>query len=79
MIKNLIKQIVNNDSKYNIANLIIMKTSNNLYIAFLDSYNLFALYSFFHIFTFENIKYINLFSIHFNYREDDNLNLKANI
>ena len=78
LIKNLIKNIKNNQSKKTIGKLIIIKFSNDLYFAFLDSRALFTLYGFFCFFTIDEIKYTCRFSKFFNWF-DDGLNAWANV
>ena len=78
LIKNLIKNIKNNQSKKTIGKLIIIKFSNDLYFAFLDSRALFTLYGFFCFFTIDEIKYTCRFSKFFNCC-DDGLNAWANV
>ena len=78
LIKNLIKNINNNKSKKTIAKLIIIKFSNDLYFAFLDSYNLFILYGFICFFTSEEIKYGQRFSKFFNCY-DNGINTISNV
>ena len=78
LIKNLIKNIKNNQSKKTIGKLIIIKFSNDLYFAFLDSRALFTLYGFFCFFTIDEIKYTCRFSKFFNCF-DDGLNAWANV
>ena len=78
LIKNLVKNIKNNQSKKTIGKLIIIKFSNDLYFAFLDSRALFTLYGFFCFFTIDEIKYTCRFSKFFNWF-DDGLNAWANV
>ena len=78
LIKNLIKNMKNNESKKTIAQLIIIKFSNDLYFAFLDSYSLFLLYGFICFFTSKEIKYGQRFSKFFNCY-DNGLNTIANV
>ena len=78
LIKNLLKNIKNNQSKKTIGKLIIIKFSNDLYFAFLDSRALFTLYGFFCFFTIDGIKYTCRFSKFFNWF-DDGLNAWANV
>ena len=78
LIKNLIKNIKNNQSKKTLGKLIIIKFSNDLYFAFLDSRALFTLYGFFCFFTIDEIKYTCRFSKFFNWF-DDGLNAWANV
>ena len=78
LIKNLVKNIKNNQSKKTIGKLIIIKFSNDLYFAFLDSRALFTLYGFFCFFTIDEIKYTCRFSKFFNLF-DDGLNAWANV
>ena len=78
LVKNLIKNIKNNESKKTIGKLIIIKFSNDLYFAFLDSRALFTLYGFFCFFTIDEIKYTCRFSKFFNWF-DDGLNAWANV
>ena len=70
-INKLCKKIKNNESKSTIANLIIIKTSDNVYIAFLDSMSLFMLYSLLFFFTKDDIIYVNPFGIHLDFKNDD--------
>ena len=78
LIKNLVKNIKNNQSKKTIGKLIIIKFSNDLYFAFLDSRALFTLYGFFCFFTIDEIKYTCRFRKFFNWF-DDGLNAWANV
>ena len=78
LIKNLIKNIKNNESKKTIGKLIIIKFSNDLYFAFLDSRDIFTLYGFFCFFTNDEIEYTCRFSKFFNYYEDG-FNTFANV
>jgi len=78
LIKNLIKNINNNESKKTIGKLIIIKFSNDLYFAFLDSRAIFILYGFFCFFTIDEIKYTCRFSKFFKWF-DNGLNTMANV
>ena len=78
LIKNIVKNIKNNKSKKTIGKLIIIKFSNDLYFAFLDSRALFVLYGFFCFFTIDEIKYTCRFSKFFNCY-DDGINAMANV
>ena len=78
LIKNLIKNIKNNESKKTIGRLLIIKFSNDLNFVFLDTYNLFLLYGFICFFTSEEIKYGRRFSKFFNCY-DNGLNTTANV
>ena len=70
-INKLVKNIKNNKSKDTIANLIIIKTSDDVYVAFLDSMSLFTLYSFLVFFTKDDIIYVRPFGIHMNFEIGD--------
>lgn len=77
LIKSLIKNIKSNETKNKIGLFIIIKFSNDLYFAFLDSLSLFILYGFVCFFTVDEIKYCQRFSKFFNFY-DDGIITKAN-
>ena len=77
LIKNLLKNIKNNESKKTIGKLIIIKFSNDLYFAFLNISIAGVLYGFSCFFTIEEIKY-GIFRKYFNCY-DDGINVMANV
>ena len=82
LIKNLIKNIKNNESKKTIGKLIIIKFSNDLYFAFLNISIAGVLYGFSCFFTIEEIKYgetkYYIYRKYFNCY-DDGINVMANV